>query len=76
MPRRRYAIASAVLQHLSSALDCRMLFATHYAALTAEFAASPRVALGHMAAVVGGNRRLDGATAVIKLESYLRVSAI
>ena len=40
-----------------------MLFATHYAALTAEFGGSPRVALGHMAAVVGGVRHqpLDGA---------------
>ena len=34
-----------------------MLFATHYAALTAEFASSTRVALGHMAAVVGGSLR-------------------
>jgi DNA mismatch repair ATPase MutS len=30
-----------------------MLFATHYAALTAEVAGNPRVALGYMAALVG-----------------------
>ena len=49
----RYAIASAVLQHLSSTTDARMLFATHYAALTAEVADNRRVALGYMAALVG-----------------------
>ena len=30
-----------------------MLFATHYAALTAEVAGNARVALGYMAAIVG-----------------------
>ncbi len=49
----RYAIASAVLQHLSATTDCCMLFATHYAALTAEVAGNARVALGYMAAIVG-----------------------
>ena len=48
----RYAIAHAVLQHLSSQQDCRQLFATHYHPLTAEFANNRRVALAHMAAVV------------------------
>ncbi len=48
----RYAIAHAVLKHLSTQQDCRQLFATHYHPLTAEFADSPKVALGHMAAVV------------------------
>ncbi|KAK9852353.1 hypothetical protein WJX84_008725 [Apatococcus fuscideae] len=47
-----YAIAHAVLKHLSSQQDCRQLFATHYHPLTAEFANNPCVALGHMAAVV------------------------
>ena len=53
-----YAIAHAVLQHISSKVDCRLLFATHYHPLTTEFAANPRVSLGHMAALVGtsGNR--------------------
>ena len=48
-----YAIAHAVLQHISSKVDCRLLFATHYHPLTTEFAANPRVSLGHMAALVG-----------------------
>lgn len=48
-----YAIAHAVLQHMSSQVDCRLLFATHYHPLTAEFSANPRVSLGHMAALVG-----------------------
>ncbi|KAK9819817.1 hypothetical protein WJX72_002734 [[Myrmecia] bisecta] len=47
-----YAIAHAVLAHLSSQVDCRLLFATHYHPLVAEFSDSPNVALGHMAAVV------------------------
>ena len=51
----RYAIAYAVLKHLSSALDARLLFATHYFGLTAEFAGDARVANGHMAALVGGD---------------------
>ena len=34
-----------------------MLFATHYAALTAEYSSSKHVALGHMAAVVSGGPR-------------------
>ncbi|KAK9846574.1 hypothetical protein WJX81_006840 [Elliptochloris bilobata] len=49
-----YAIAYAVLKHLSAALDARLLFATHYFGLTAEFAGDVRVANGHMAALVGG----------------------
>lgn len=38
-----------VLKHLSETLDCRLLFATHYHPLTAEFAANPRIKLAHMA---------------------------
>ena len=49
----RYAIAYAVLRHLSSAVDCRTLFATHFHPLAStEFRNCPRVALGHMAALV------------------------
>ncbi|CAL8460672.1 g202 [Coccomyxa elongata] len=50
-----YAIAHAVLKHLSSSVDCRLLFATHYHPLTMEFLGSPRVKLGHMAALVSGD---------------------
>ena len=60
----RYAIAHAVLGHLSARVDCRLLFATHYHPLTAEFGGNDRVALGHMAALVGGSAVEDaGATA-------------
>ncbi|GAQ86033.1 putative MutS homolog 6-2 [Klebsormidium nitens] len=52
-----YSIAYAVLKHLSEALDCRLLFATHYHPLTAEFASSPRITLAHMACQM----LLDGA---------------
>ena len=49
----RYAIAYAVLCHLSSAVDCRTLFATHFHPLAStEFRDCPRVGLGHMAALV------------------------
>lgn len=51
----RYAIAFSVLQHLSTSVDCRLLFATHYHPLTSEFLGSPRVSLGHMAAMVTGD---------------------
>lgn len=37
-----YAIAAAVLRHMAEAVDARLLFATHYHPLTAEFAAHPR----------------------------------
>lgn len=47
-----YAIAHAVLKHISSKVDCRLLFATHYHPLTTEFASNPGVSLGHMAALV------------------------
>ena len=57
----RYAIAYAVLRHLSAAVDCRLLFATHYHPLTAEFEHSSRVALGHMAALVGTPQALPTA---------------
>ncbi|GER26266.1 DNA mismatch repair protein MutS [Striga asiatica] len=44
-----YAIAYAVFRHLVEAVNCRLLFATHYHPLTKEFAAHPRVKLQHMA---------------------------
>ena len=44
-----------MLKHLSGALDARLLFATHYFGLTAEFGGDARVANGHMAALVGGD---------------------
>lgn len=44
-----YAIAHAVLKYLTSTVGCRLLFATHYHPLTAEFAADPAVKLCHMA---------------------------
>lgn len=48
-----YAIAHAVVTHLAmTTRPPRVLFATHYHMLTEEFAAHPRVALMHMAALV------------------------
>ncbi|KAL3685331.1 hypothetical protein R1sor_003353 [Riccia sorocarpa] len=44
-----YAIAYAVFHKLVSTLDCRLIFATHYHALTEEFAANPYVCLRYMA---------------------------
>lgn len=38
-----------VLRHVVDTLDCRLLFATHYHALTTEFASHPSVGLRHMA---------------------------
>lgn len=43
-----------MLAHLSAAVNCRLLFATHYFGLTRDFAAEARVANAHMAALVGG----------------------
>eukprot|EP00850_Spirogloea_muscicola_P003254 SM000013S26423 [mRNA] locus=s13:336904:342893:+ [translate_table: standard] len=49
-----YAIAYAVLKHLTETLDCRLLFATHYHPLNDEFAKSTRVKLLHMASALRG----------------------
>lgn len=38
-----------MLRHVVDTLDCRLLFATHYHALTTEFASHPSVGLRHMA---------------------------
>ncbi|CAK9237431.1 unnamed protein product [Sphagnum jensenii] len=43
-----FAIAYAVLRHLVETLDCRLLFATHYHALTTEFSSHHSVGLYHM----------------------------
>ncbi|CAH9131382.1 unnamed protein product [Cuscuta epithymum] len=51
-----YAIAYAVFRHLVETVNCRLLFATHYHALTKEFATHPRVILKHMACSFGRNR--------------------
>lgn len=48
-----YAIAHAVLKHISSKVDCRLLFATHYHPLTTEFASNPGIRLGHMSVLMG-----------------------
>jgi DNA mismatch repair protein MSH6 len=42
------AIAYAVTKHLTTAIGCRTLFATHYHTLCDDFASDPHVALGHM----------------------------
>ena len=54
---RRYSIANAVLAHLTAAVDCRLMFATHYSWLTSDFAGNKRVMLGHMAALVSGTAK-------------------
>ena len=41
-----------MLAYLTSHLDCRLMFATHYHALTREFGRDPRVRLAHMGALV------------------------
>lgn len=46
------AIAYAVVQHLTRAVGCRTMFATHYHSLCEEFERNPDVRLGHMACVV------------------------
>ncbi|CAI5472492.1 unnamed protein product [Closterium sp. Yama58-4] len=55
-----YAIAHAVLNYLTSRLDCRLLFATHYHPLTSEFAGHPQIALRHMACQVQARKGGDG----------------
>ncbi|CAI5462479.1 unnamed protein product [Closterium sp. Yama58-4] len=55
-----YAIAHAVLNYLTSRLDCRLLFATHYHPLTSEFAGHPQIMLRHMACQVQAHKGGDG----------------
>ena len=52
------AIAYAVTKHLTTAIGCRALFATHYHTLCDDFAQDPRVALGHMVSLVEEARLL------------------
>ena len=48
------AIAHAVVNHLASHTRCRAIFATHYHSLVHDWEGDPRVAMGHMQCVVGG----------------------
>ncbi|XP_073141498.1 DNA mismatch repair protein MSH7 isoform X2 [Henckelia pumila] len=50
-----YSIAYAVLRHLVETVHCRLLFATHYHALTKEFSGHPLVTLQHMACSFSSN---------------------
>jgi len=51
----RYAIAYSVLAYLTRQVQSRIIFATHYHPLTAEFSGDPRVKLGYMAAAVASS---------------------
>jgi DNA mismatch repair protein MSH6 len=63
-----------VLRHLSAAVNCRTLFATHFHPLAStEFKDCPRVALGHMAALVREAR--DGDAGSIAFLYELRSGA-
>ena len=42
------AIASAVLNELSTTIKCRSLFSTHYHTLVEQFSHDPNIRLGHM----------------------------
>ena len=50
-----YAVAFSALHALAERVKCRLLFATHYHALSREFGESHAVALRHMAAKVGAD---------------------
>jgi DNA mismatch repair protein MSH6 len=50
-----YAVAFSALHALAERVKCRLLFATHYHALSREFGKSHAVALRHMAAKVGAD---------------------
>ena len=54
-----YAVAHASFARLAHGIGCRSMFATHFHALTREFAASPAVQLRHMAAEVGAEGTRD-----------------
>nr|GMC58803.1 DNA mismatch repair protein MSH7 isoform X2 [Ipomoea batatas] len=53
-----YAIAYAVFRHFVEIVNCRLLFATHYHALTKEFGSHPHVILKHMACSFKSNQKL------------------
>jgi DNA mismatch repair protein MSH6 len=50
-----YAVAFSALHALAEKVKCRLLFATHYHALSRDFGKSHAVALRHMAAKVGAD---------------------
>ena len=50
-----YAVAFSALHALAERTKCRLLFATHYHALSREFGENDAVALRHMAAKVGAD---------------------
>ena len=54
-----YAVAHASFARLAHGIGCRTMFATHFHALTREFAASPAAQLRHMAAEVGAEGTRD-----------------
>jgi len=60
-----YAVAHAALHALSVRTKCRLLFATHYHALSRAFGATPAVALRHMAARVGAEHLGDRSIAFL-----------
>ncbi len=47
-----YSIAYSVLKYLTSVIQCRVLFSTHYHKLTEEFANSKLIGLHHMKCMV------------------------
>jgi DNA mismatch repair protein MSH6 len=50
-----YAVAFSALHALAEKVKCRLLFATHYHALSRDFGETHAVALRHMAAKVGAD---------------------
>ena len=60
-----YAVAHAALHALVVRTKCRLLFATHYHALSRAFGATPAVALRHMAARVGAEHLGDRSIAFL-----------
>ncbi|XP_074603536.1 DNA mismatch repair protein Msh6 [Brevipalpus obovatus] len=53
------AIASAVIDHLITQVNCRTLFSTHYHSLTEQFSSCERVKLAHMACMVENENEDD-----------------
>ena len=51
-----YAIAYAVIQHITSTIGCRALFSTHYHSLCTELEHIPNVGLYHMACLVDDDK--------------------
>ncbi|XP_067666471.1 DNA mismatch repair protein Msh6-like [Haliotis asinina] len=53
------AIACSVVQELSSGVNCRTLFSTHYHSLVEEFSHDANIRLGHMACMVENENEED-----------------